>query len=230
MVVPATRYRRPLNRSVRRAARSRIRDPDDGSRLGTWIGPWSHQLRGQPMLATLQPGRSRPSVPTLQGKDHPPGAPERIAPADEPVERRDGSRDHDVVASGMILRPGSHDSYLCGDLQLVHHLHQKRGSPQQRLEERNRRSGRKRASGIPGSPAPLPTSITVASGSIKPPSAALLRMCRSHSRLASSGPSSPRDSLGGQYVDILTNAGGLVPVQLENNLLGSCRRGARHGP
>ena len=50
MVVPATRYRRALNRSVRRAANpeSVIRMTEAAS---AWIGPWSRRLRGQPMLA-----------------------------------------------------------------------------------------------------------------------------------------------------------------------------------
>ena len=55
-----------------------------------------------------------------------------------------------------------------------------------------RRSGRSSASGMPGSPAPLPTSATVPLAVISPFNAALLRMWRSHSLSASRGPSRPQ--------------------------------------
>ncbi len=57
-----------------------------------------------------------------------------------------------------------------------------------------RRSGRAIASGIPGSPAPLPTSTTVAPSAMSSPITAQLRMCRSHSRGSSRGPINPRST------------------------------------
>src|SRR5829696_847645 len=70
---PSIRYRDPLSRSVRRAARSQIRDPDHVGRFGTRIGPCGHELRSQPMpgkhlCSLVDLGRD---VPTFQGKDHP---------------------------------------------------------------------------------------------------------------------------------------------------------------
>ena len=131
----------------------------------------------------------------------------------------------------MILRPGSHDSYLCGDLQLVHHLHQKRGSPQQRLEERNPEVRPQEGQRNSRQPSATPYvdhrgvrfDQAAQCGAVEnvplPQPARFLRTKQP-----------VRDSLGGQYVDILTNAGGLVPVQLENNLLGSCGRALVTGP
>ena len=56
----------------------------------------------------------------------------------------------------------------------------------------NRRSGRAIASGMPGSPAPDPTSTTVALSGINSAIAAEFSTCRSQSRSTSRGPISPR--------------------------------------
>ncbi len=56
----------------------------------------------------------------------------------------------------------------------------------------SRRSGRASASGIPGRPAPDPTSATRSPGSSASVSAALLTRCRSQIRSPSRGPSRPR--------------------------------------
>ena len=56
------------------------------------------------------------------------------------------------------------------------------------------RSGRARASGMPGSPAPEPTSISVASGGTSSATTAQLRTCRSHRRGTSRGPIRPRST------------------------------------
>ena len=53
-------------------------------------------------------------------------------------------------------------------------------------------SGRASASGMPGSPAPLPTSTTRAPGGTTSATAALLSTCRSQSRGTSRGPIRPR--------------------------------------
>ena len=47
---------------------------------------------------------------------------------------------------------------------------------------------------MPGRPAPLPTSATVRSAAMSSFKAAQLRMCRSHRRSASRGPSSPHST------------------------------------
>src|SRR5690606_27593358 len=52
--------------------------------------------------------------------------------------------------------------------------------------------GRASANGIPGRPAPEPTSTTRAPSGTRSATTAQLRMCRSHTRSASRGPSSPR--------------------------------------
>ena len=84
----------------------RIRDPDNESGIGSGVGLCRDELCRQPV-----PGKDLrrlidlgPSVLAFQRKEHPSWTSKRIAPPDEPVEGRDGSGDHDVVTSPVVLR------------------------------------------------------------------------------------------------------------------------------
>ena len=118
-------------------------------------------------------------------------------PAGEPRERGDSAGGHhvgplpsrtDTAAPRPVLaRPHR-------QAQILHDLTQPVDATRERFDQYHRRSGRARANGIPGSPAPDPRSTTRAPSGTNSATTAQLRMWRSHIRGASRGPISPRST------------------------------------
>ena len=139
----------------------------------------------------------------LQREDDSVRRTERAAPADQAVEGREGSGDDDVISLMMVFGAGSDHLDVGADAQLFDGLGQEGAPSKQGLISVSCRSGRSRASGMPGRPAPLPTSATVRSATMSSFKAAQLRMCRSHRRSASRGAEqAPLHSRRLQDVDI----------------------------
>ncbi len=147
--------------------------------------PPQRRRRGGELLGRLRP---------LMASTCPPGVDQRQAPPRQLVERRDGPRrDHlpgarpaTSSARPRTTRTSRPRSSTTSVSQTV-----RRSSGSTSV---TRRSGRASATAIPGSPAPLPTSTTVAPAGTSSPSTAQFSTCRVHSRGTSRGPISPRST------------------------------------
>ena len=128
----------------------------------------------------------------LQGEQHPGSAHHRPAPAKKAVQRSHRPRnDHVVLLSDDPPREP-------GPRARGHSVPVRRTTVSRKVVRRSigsskvtERSGRAMARGMPGSPAPEPTSTTDDPSGMRSATARLLRMCRSQIRSASRGPISP---------------------------------------
>ena len=146
-------------------------EPGGGQLLGRGRRPSS---RAAGRRAAAAAGTSRPAGPAARPRGRSPRRRRRARAGPDPPRPGRARRSPGPARAGRRTRPGTSTRRASGSSSVTV------------------RSGRASASGMPGSPAPLPTSTTRAPAAPATAIAAELSRCRSHSRGTSRGPISPR--------------------------------------